>query len=106
LRPRSQSAEQSGQVQFRSSGLKPVLERGFATALRLWLACAFAEEVGIATEVLDRCKGDRFDAILDLGKAHGRKFGCPMSQRSDEIVERCYLTVMVICFDTTGGLNE
>jgi hypothetical protein len=54
------------------------------TALRLWLACAFAEEIGIATEVFDRCKGDRFDAILDLGKAHGRKSGCPMSQRSDE----------------------
>jgi hypothetical protein len=46
-----------------------VLERGFGMALRLWLACGFAEETGIATEVLDRCKGDRFDAILDRCKA-------------------------------------
>ena len=64
--------------------------RLIAAWIRLWasgLRDALAEEIRIATEVLGRRERDRIDALLDRDKAGGRKFGDPMSERSDEIAE-------------------
>src|SRR5262249_29598125 len=51
-------------------------------------ARALAEEIRIATKVLDRRESDRINAVFDPDKAGGRKFGDPMSERFHEIIER------------------
>src|SRR5262249_39558006 len=50
----SQLAQHPGQIQFPGSGLKAALHRGVDPALDLGGARALTEEIGIATEVLDR----------------------------------------------------
>jgi hypothetical protein len=55
--------------------------------LRLGVAHALTEEIGVAPEVLGRRKRDRIDPILDRAVAGGREPGDPMSERSDELAE-------------------
>src|ERR1700719_4592274 len=83
-----QVAQQPRQVHFPLSGLEAALERCLESALRLGIARSLAEEIGVATEVLDRCERDRIDAVLDRGQAGGRKLGDPMRERSDEVAKR------------------
>ena len=66
-------AQQPAQGKFRVSGLEAALHRGLNPALRLGVAHALAEEIGIAAEVLRRCKRDRIDPVPDHDLANGRK---------------------------------
>ena len=75
-----QIAQQPGQVHFRVSGLQAALRRRLESVLNLGVARALAEEIRIATKVLDGREGDRIDALLDRDEAGGRKFGDPMSE--------------------------
>src|SRR5262249_48200113 len=50
-------------------------------------ACALGKEIGIATEILDRRKRDRVDALLDRSEAAGWNFRDPVSERSDKLAE-------------------
>ena len=70
------------------SGLQPSAHGGLNSALRLRVPYPFAEEIGIATEVLGRRERDRVDPVLDRHMAGGRKRGDPMGERLDEIAER------------------
>jgi hypothetical protein len=44
--------------------LEAALHRGLNPALGFGVAHALSEEIGIATEVLDRCERGRVDAVL------------------------------------------
>jgi hypothetical protein len=68
----SQVAQHLGQGHFRVSRLESALHRGLGPALRLRIAHALSEEIGIATKVLGRRKRDRIDPILDRDTASGR----------------------------------
>jgi hypothetical protein len=50
-------------------------------------ARAFAEQIEIPTEILDRGDRNRIDAVLDWGDTGDRELGDPMRQRPDEITE-------------------
>src|SRR5262245_6350512 len=81
------SSSQESLSVSRVSGLEAAFERGLESPLGFWVACAFAEETGIPTEVLDLRERDRIDALLDRGDTGARELGDPMSERSDEIAE-------------------
>jgi len=84
----SQIAQHPGQGHFPVSGLEAALHCSSNPVLRLRVAHALAEEIGIAMEVFGRCERDRIDPVLDRDMAGGRKPGNPMSERSDKIAER------------------
>jgi hypothetical protein len=50
------------------------------SVLNLGVTRTLAEEIRIATKVLDGRESDRIDAVLDCEKAGGRKFRDPMSE--------------------------
>ena len=84
----SQVAQHPGEGHFRVSRLEAARERGLDALLGLGGAHTHAEEIGIATEVLDRRQRDGIDPVLDRDMAGGRKPGDPMGERADEIAER------------------
>ena len=84
----SQVTQQTREGHFRISGLEAALDRGLSAALRLGAACAFAEEIRIATELLDGGEREGVDTVLD-GNVAGRREACDsVSERSDELIER------------------
>ena len=82
--PTTAVAQHVGQRHLAVSGLEAALHRALDTGLRLAVAHAFSEEIGIATEVLGRRERDRVDPILDHGMACGREPGNPLRERRDE----------------------
>src|SRR6266852_9011713 len=56
-----QFAQQPAQGHFRLSGLEAALEPSLGQPLGLGVTYALAEEIGVATEVLDRRERDRID---------------------------------------------
>ena len=106
----SKSPSKRPRFYFRVSRLEAALERGLELALCLGVARAFAEQIRIVTKVLDGCESDRVDAPLDQDKASGWKFGDPVGERFDEIIEfiggqraidpavsLCELRVVILC---------
>jgi hypothetical protein len=77
-------AQHPGQGHFCGSRLEAFVHRGLDPALRFGIAHAFAEEIGIATEVLGRRERGRIDPILERDTTGSRKPGDPMCERSDE----------------------
>jgi hypothetical protein len=65
-----------------------VLECGADLPLDLGATHSLAEQVGIATEILDGRERDRVDTVLELGLSGGRKAGDSVGERADEIAER------------------
>jgi hypothetical protein len=55
-----QIAQEPGQVHFRVSGLQATLQRGLESVLNLGVARARAEEIRIATKVLDGHQSRQF----------------------------------------------
>ena len=81
-------AHHPAQGHLRVSGLESALHRGPNPILRLGVAHALTEEIGIAAEVLGPRKRYGIDAGFERERAGGRKAGDSMRQRSDEIAER------------------
>ena len=66
---------------------KPRFIAAWIRLCALRVAHPLAEEIGIATEVLDGRESYRIDPVLDHGVTGGRKAGDPVSERSDEVTE-------------------
>jgi hypothetical protein len=80
----SQVAQHLGQDHFRVSCLKAALYRGLDPALRLGLAHAVAEEIGIATEVLGKSVIPTNGVGIGLaGRVHNAGAGSSYSMRVD-----------------------
>ena len=60
-----QVLQQAGKGQFRVSGLKAVLKRCRDERLGFRVAHSLAEQIGVATEILDGGERDGVDAVLD-----------------------------------------
>src|SRR5918912_4467625 len=82
-----QVAQHPGQGHLRFSSLESPVHRGLNPALRLWVAQALDEEIGISTYVLGRWERDCVDSLLDRRTTGGRNPGDPMRERADEVAE-------------------
>jgi hypothetical protein len=71
--------------QFRVTRLEALLQRGRDEPLGVGSTHFLAEEIGVATKILDGGERDRVHAILDDEMAGGRESGDPMSEGVDEI---------------------
>src|SRR3954452_4552244 len=83
----AQVTEHPGEFHLRASGLKTSLHGGLDQALRLGGLHLRAEEIGIATEVVCRRKGDRVHSLLDGDQAGGWEPRDAVGERRHEIAE-------------------
>jgi hypothetical protein len=75
----SQITEHRRQSELCIAGLEATLDRGVDPPLRLGVPNPFAEQVGVATKILNWRERDRVDSLLNSDQAGGRKTRDPMT---------------------------